>query len=96
MTDCPPSDLVPKLRWSNIGWSYHWGSKQYDFSKGKGEIDPFLRDLCKRIVGTVPWENVFSEDDLHEWENDDWRTWKDTYGLHRNRSRNRDLPSSRT
>ena len=94
VTDCPPSDLVPKLRWANIGWSYHWGSKQYDFSRGKGELDPFLRDLCKRTVGIVPWEKVFSEDDRDGWGDDDWGTWKDTYGLHRNRSYNRHLPVS--
>ncbi|KAH0827006.1 hypothetical protein J3R83DRAFT_4673 [Lanmaoa asiatica] len=79
VSDCPPSDLVSKLRWANIGWSYHWGSKQYDFSRGKGEIDPFLRDLCKRAVGTVRWEEVFDGDDLDGWGNDDWRTWTDTY-----------------
>ncbi|KAG9318878.1 hypothetical protein JVU11DRAFT_985 [Chiua virens] len=79
VTDRPPSDLVSKLRWANIGWSYHWSSKQYDFSRGKGEIDPFLQSICKRAVGTVPWEAVFSEDDLQGWGDDDWRTWKDTY-----------------
>lgn len=92
VADCLASDLVPKLRWANIGWSYHWGSKQYDFSKGKGEIDPFLRHLCKRAVGAVPWEKVFEGDDLDGWGDDDWRTWKDTYGLYRNRSHNQDLP----
>ncbi|KAG8217903.1 hypothetical protein J3R82DRAFT_6069 [Butyriboletus roseoflavus] len=86
LSDCLPSDLVSKLRWANIGWSYHWGSKQYDFSRGKGDIDSFLRDLCKRAVGTVPWEEVFDGDDLDRWGDDDWRTWKDTYGSYRNRS----------
>ncbi|KAF8557347.1 hypothetical protein OG21DRAFT_1494924 [Imleria badia] len=79
VSDRLPSDLVPKLRWANIGWSYHWGSKQYDFSKGKGEIDPFLRDLCQRAVGTVLWEKVFDEDERKGWGGDDWRTWKDSY-----------------
>ncbi|KAF8447471.1 hypothetical protein L210DRAFT_3440773, partial [Boletus edulis BED1] len=79
VSDCVASDLVPKLRWANIGWSYHWGSKQYDFLKGKGTIDPSLRDLCKRAVGTVPWDRVFGGDDLQGWGDDHWRTWKDTY-----------------
>jgi alkylated DNA repair protein alkB family protein 1 len=79
VSDCLPSHLVSKLRWANIGWSYHWGSKQYDFSRGKAKIDPFLRDLCKRAVGTVPWEKVFDGDDLDGWGDDDWSTWKDTY-----------------
>jgi hypothetical protein len=96
VSDCLPSHLVSKLRWANIGWSYHWGSKQYDFSRGKAKIDPFLRDLCKRAVGTVPWEKVFDGDDLDGWGDDDWSTWKDTYGPYRLRSDNRGLPSPRT
>lgn len=96
VSDCLPSHLVSKLRWANIGWSYHWGSKQYDFARGKAKIDPFLRDLCKRAVGTVPWEKVFDGDDLDGWGDDDWSTWKDTYGLYRHRLYNRHLPSPRT
>ncbi|KAN0076875.1 hypothetical protein V8E55_010730 [Tylopilus felleus] len=78
VSDHSASDLVPKLRWANIGWSYHWGNKQYDFSKGKGEIDSFVQALCKRAVGIVPWEKVFG-DDLDGWGDDNWRSWKDTY-----------------
>ncbi|KAF9218329.1 hypothetical protein BS17DRAFT_804842 [Gyrodon lividus] len=82
VSDCLPFELVTKLRWTNIGWSYHWGSKQYDFSKGKGEIDPRVRDLCKSAVSSVPWEQVFGDDDggdLERWDDDDWRMWQDTY-----------------
>ncbi|KIJ68929.1 hypothetical protein HYDPIDRAFT_172447 [Hydnomerulius pinastri MD-312] len=79
LSECSPSELLPKLRWANIGWSYHWGSKQYDFSKGKGEIDSRVRGLCKSAVSSVPWENVFGHDDLEGWGNDDWRRWQDTY-----------------
>lgn len=96
VSDCLPSHLVPKLRWANIGWSYHWGSKQYDFSRGKGEIDPFLRNLCRRAVGTVPWADVFDGDDLDGWGDDHWSTWKDTYGVYRHRSHDRHLPFPRT
>jgi alkylated DNA repair protein alkB homolog 1 len=79
----PPSALVPKLRWANIGWSYHWGSKQYDFSKGRGVVEPRVRELCKRAVATVPWERVFGEpEDASAWGDGgpDWMTWDDTYG----------------
>ncbi|KAG6334374.1 hypothetical protein ID866_4713 [Astraeus odoratus] len=76
VSDSTPSALVPKLRWANIGWSYHWGTKQYDFSKGKGDIDARVRGLCRSAVREVPWEMVFGGE---VWENDDWRAWEETY-----------------
>jgi alkylated DNA repair protein alkB homolog 1 len=76
-----PSSLMYKLRWANIGWYYHWGSKQYDFTKGKGEIDELIRGICKRVVSMVDWDAVFgSHQDHEEWVGDDWRTWHKTYG----------------
>ncbi|KAL4068091.1 hypothetical protein J3A83DRAFT_4359903 [Scleroderma citrinum] len=78
---CTPSELVPKLRWANIGWSYHWGTKQYDFPKGRGHVDARLRDLCRHAVNSVPWEKVFGEGEgsVEGWGDDDWRTWNETY-----------------
>jgi alkylated DNA repair protein alkB family protein 1 len=79
----PPCGLLPKLRWANIGWTYHWGSKQYDFARGKGEVHPRLRELCKSIVRSVDWGQVFnSEDGADPWGDgpQDWMTWGDTYG----------------
>ena len=32
------ASLIPKLRWANIGWFYHWGTKHYDFTRGKIEV----------------------------------------------------------
>ncbi|KAF7295006.1 hypothetical protein MIND_01038700 [Mycena indigotica] len=76
-----PSTLVPKLRWANIGWSYHWGSKQYDFAKGKGTIDPTLANICHRAVQAVDWSQIYSDDDGLDWgENGpEWRSWRDSY-----------------
>ncbi|KAF7968567.1 hypothetical protein HWV62_30109 [Athelia sp. TMB] len=82
------SSLIKKLRWANIGWNYHWGTKHYDFSKGPGAIDPLIRDMCKRAVETVDWNQVFGvNDDTNkhsDWgpEGPDWHTWTDTYGMH--------------
>ncbi|KAF5381098.1 hypothetical protein D9615_003904 [Tricholomella constricta] len=75
-----PSELVPKLRWANIGWYYHWGTKQYDFTKGKGSIDPSLRGLCRDAVAAVNWEQVYTDVD-DNWGNDEpgWTTWNETY-----------------
>ncbi|KAG6889300.1 hypothetical protein C0995_001956 [Termitomyces sp. Mi166 len=57
------SELLFKLRWANIGWFYHWGTKQYDFTKGKGAIAPHLRNLCRDAVATVDWRQVYGETD---------------------------------
>jgi len=74
-----PSNLLPKLRWANIGWFYHWGTKQYDFFRGKIDVAPEIKSLCQSIVRAVNWRRVFG--DLHL-ENDveDWETWSETYG----------------
>ena len=78
------SNLVPRLRWANIGWYYHWGTKQYDFSRGPGEIANLLRDVCKSAVRNIPWEMVFggSVDDDAGWgeAGPDWAEWNETYG----------------
>jgi alkylated DNA repair protein alkB family protein 1 len=74
--------LLQKLRWANIGWHYHWGSKQYDFLKGKGTVHAELRDLCQRAVAIVNWEEVFGLDDEAQWGDSGpaWRSWNETYG----------------
>jgi alkylated DNA repair protein alkB homolog 1 len=79
-TSC--SALLTKLRWANIGWFYHWGTKQYDFAKGKQSVDPIIRNLCKEAVSSVPWETVFEGDSYEGWgENGpDWHQWDETYG----------------
>lgn len=76
-----PSALLYKLRWANIGWFYHWGSKQYDFTKGKGYIDPNLRDICRSAVAAVNWDTVFAGTE-NQWPGGraEWKDWEDTYG----------------
>ena len=75
------SNLLPKLRWANIGWSYHWGTKQYDFTKGRGTIDDRVRDICREAVRAVDWEQVYGAVEA-SWENTepDWKSWNNTYG----------------
>ncbi|XP_006458178.1 hypothetical protein AGABI2DRAFT_183265 [Agaricus bisporus var. bisporus H97] len=75
-----PSALLYKLRWANIGWYYHWGIKQYDFSKGKGHIDPYMRDICRDAVEAVNWDQVFSGTES-EWPDGkaEWKDWRETY-----------------
>jgi alkylated DNA repair protein alkB homolog 1 len=78
------SALVRKLRWANIGWSYHWGTKQYDFAKGKGTVSPEIRDICRSAVELVDWHGVFGDSSERDAEwgpgGPDWQTWTETYG----------------
>lgn len=83
------SSLIPRLRWANVGWYYHWGTKQYDFTRGPGEIAPLVRNLCKGVVESIPWERVFGDSEGQaggrgggDWGEDgpDWMDWKETYG----------------
>ena len=77
------SDLLKKLRWANIGYFYHWGSKQYDFTKSKGFVHKEYKEVCKNAVASVDWEDVFRGTDASDgWGGDDWRTWNGTYGTH--------------
>jgi alkylated DNA repair protein alkB family protein 1 len=76
-----PAALITKLRWANIGWSYHWGSKQYDFTKGKGRIDNEIGAICKQAVSSVDWKEVFGQSDEEGWGDEHWRSWHETYGI---------------
>ncbi|KAF5365685.1 hypothetical protein D9758_003203 [Tetrapyrgos nigripes] len=80
-----PATLLPKLRWANIGWFYHWGTKQYDFTKGKIAVHSTIRDICKHAVRAADWNQVFGNDsgdagDLDWGENGpEWMDWNETY-----------------
>jgi alkylated DNA repair protein alkB family protein 1 len=76
------SALLRKLRWANIGWYYHWGTKQYDFTKGRGNVNNDVRDVCKSAVRMVDWEQVFGLS-VAEWgsQSPDWKAWNETYGI---------------
>lgn len=78
----PVSSLIYKLRWANIGWFYHWGTKQYDFAKGPGTIAEELRSVCIEAVKVVDWEKVHHQSSREDWGPDgpDWDTWEETYG----------------
>lgn len=76
------SELLPRLRWANIGWFYHWGTKQYDFTKEKVEPGRIISKLCREIVRSVNWEDVFVN--VMSWQKPEimpeWKTWEKTYG----------------
>ncbi|KAG2157390.1 hypothetical protein DEU56DRAFT_17757 [Suillus clintonianus] len=74
-----PTALISKLRWANIGWSYHWGSKQYDFTKGKGRVDDEIGSICKQAVCSINWKEVFGQSGEEGWGDERWSTWHETY-----------------
>jgi alkylated DNA repair protein alkB family protein 1 len=78
-------ELLPRLRWANIGWSYHWGTKQYDFTREVQPVGEPFRKVCIEVVRNVNWHDVFGSPDaesLDGWGDDgpDWQTWGETYG----------------
>jgi len=77
------SELLPKLRWANIGWFYHWGTKQYDFGRPKVEIGECVKTLCTGIVQSLPWCDVFKSPEAKEQrisgDRPDWMDWENTY-----------------
>lgn len=72
-----------KLRWANIGFFYHWGTKQYDFTRRQAGVDSNIRAVCQSAVSTVDWEDIFGDSDPSDWGDtaDEWKTWNETYGL---------------
>ena len=81
----PASALLPKLRWANVGWFYHWGTKQYDFAREQVPVDDALRRLCTAAVRGVPWAKVFADGvegapGVKEWEGESWEMWHEEYG----------------
>ncbi|KAL5637017.1 hypothetical protein ACGC1H_000856 [Rhizoctonia solani] len=80
----PPStvsQLIPKLRWSNIGLHYHWGTKSYDFEREKVPFPEDIKDICVNAVKRVEWKDVWEGvADGMEWKDGvDWDLWERTY-----------------
>lgn len=89
-------ELIFKLRWANIGWFYKWGTKQYDFSMGRVKVGEPVKSICKEIVQSIDWNEVFGRTDLLSMErqsncetDSSWRDWETSYGemLHHGRKR---------
>ncbi|KAI0306804.1 hypothetical protein B0F90DRAFT_1622907 [Multifurca ochricompacta] len=76
--------LLPRLRWANIGWSYHWGTKQYDFASEVQPIGEPFRNVCTEVVRSICWYDVFGRagaGPLDDWGegNANWQAWNETY-----------------
>jgi alkylated DNA repair protein alkB family protein 1 len=69
------SELVLRLRWANLGYLYHWGSKSYDFSKPTYPVPELIRLLSEQVVQEIDWSDVWS--DSHAWIDGEaeWQSW---------------------
>lgn len=84
LTPLPLSQCIHKLRWSNIGHFYHWGTKSYQFDRTLIPIPRDIKETCQRAVRVLQWDDVWKEGaDLEsgEWEmgKPDWENWHDTF-----------------
>jgi alkylated DNA repair protein alkB homolog 1 len=84
LTPLPLSSIIHKLRWSNIGHFYHWGTKSYQFDRQQVPIPPDIKTVCQRAVRAVPWEDIWRDGvdvAAGEWElpNPDYNQWHETY-----------------
>ena len=80
----PLSAVLPKLRWSNIGHFYHWGTKSYEFDREYIPVPDDIRDICRDAVNSLKWEEVWKYGADHksgDWGADgpDWMDWHETF-----------------
>jgi len=85
LTPLPLSSLISKLRWSNIGHFYHWGTKSYEFDRPQVPMPQDVKKICRQAVRAIPWEDVWMNGidvSAGEWEtpSPDYRCWHKTYG----------------
>ncbi|KDQ14571.1 hypothetical protein BOTBODRAFT_32704 [Botryobasidium botryosum FD-172 SS1] len=78
----PATQLLPKLRWANIGRSYHWGTKNYDFSRKLAPFPEDIKDICTRVVRYISWDDVWGSSSTRneeDWGGEGPETWRDSY-----------------
>lgn len=77
------TDLLPRLRWTNLGHFYHWGSKSYDLSKHPPPVPSEVRNLCKNLVAGIEWDSLWPTDydpqDTLGLSSAEWNSWGETY-----------------
>ncbi|BGP30760.1 hypothetical protein JCM10296v2_002517 [Rhodotorula toruloides] len=87
--DVTVRDLVPKLRWSNVGWHYNWTTKLYEFERGHVSLPPLIYQCCRGLARQTPWHQVYGSTNFMEGDESaaatpagqmrEWRSWKDAY-----------------
>lgn len=84
----PISQIIPKLRWSNIGHFYHWGTKSYHFDPSYTPVPSDIHSLCQQAVKAVKWRDVWgngADITAGAWETEtpNWLTWEEEFGTFR-------------
>ncbi|GAA5914461.1 uncharacterized protein JCM6883_004805 [Sporobolomyces salmoneus] len=77
-------ELVPKLRWSNVGYHYNWTTKLYEFDRPFVPIPPLMLSCCRTLARAMPWQHVFPSAEYtgkgeSSTSDDGWELWKTTY-----------------
>ncbi|GAA5829253.1 hypothetical protein JCM11251_004983 [Rhodosporidiobolus azoricus] len=78
-------ELLPKMRWANVGWYYNWTSKLYEFERGHIPLPPVILRCCRDLVRKTPWRQVFLDSSTSDsgsyggTSSEDWRKWKEDY-----------------
>ncbi|GAA5835078.1 hypothetical protein JCM9279_007193 [Rhodotorula babjevae] len=76
-------ELLPKLRWANVGHFYNWTSKQYEFERGFVPLPPLIHRCCRDLARQTPWALVFGENkpliESSATAAHDWSTWAHDY-----------------
>ncbi|GJN87211.1 hypothetical protein Rhopal_000156-T1 [Rhodotorula paludigena] len=77
-------ELLPKLRWANVGWHYNWTTKLYEFERGHVPLPPLILRYCRTLGRVMPWQHVFGASDAPPDQaagspQQDWRKWRDVY-----------------
>ncbi|GAA6064758.1 hypothetical protein JCM10212_002309 [Sporobolomyces blumeae] len=82
-------ELVPKLRWSNVGYHYDWTAKVYDFTRDFVPLPPLIHACCRTLARRMDWSEVFGQTPSGHGDpgrmrdgldgDRDWERWKDEY-----------------
>ncbi|GAA5866539.1 hypothetical protein JCM3774_004007 [Rhodotorula dairenensis] len=71
------SELLPKLRWANVGWHYNWTTKLYEFERGQPPLPPLIYQCCRALARRTPWADIYSAEPALV--SVDWQRWREAY-----------------
>ncbi|GAA5892796.1 hypothetical protein JCM8208_004091 [Rhodotorula glutinis] len=73
-------ELLPKLRWANVGWFYNWTTKVYEFERGCIPLPSLIHRCCRDLARQTPWAHVFDKTSSPSSKTArDWSTWAREY-----------------
>ncbi|GAA5921512.1 hypothetical protein JCM3775_003084 [Rhodotorula graminis] len=71
-------ELLPKLRWANVGFHYNWTTKVYEFERGCVPLPPLIHRCCRDLARQTPWDRIFGDSKTPS-RSHDWSTWARDY-----------------